>query len=200
VEHSYNQGWKRYRFEEVPFETKQIHGSVVPIQVRNLFNRGTGQPHISMGVIPPSGAVEAIGMHVHRDLPAASDVEEWYIVIEGRGVMTFSNGDEAHVGPGDLIVIYPGTGHSFRALSEEPVRLISITPVMYTAPIRVTDYPSHFDPDIIVGEVNEHMNPLTAECARCLRRWARPQDDQASATLPVWARDHGCGEPSSRRS
>lgn len=194
MDHAYERGWVRYRFSEIDFETRTIHGSSVPIRVKNLFNRGPGRAHISAGEVPrdPTDA-EAIGMHIHRDVPTGTDVEEWYIVISGEGIMTFSNGDEVPVGPGDFVVAYPGTGHSFRTVSEDPVRLISITPVMYTNATPVTRYPDGFDPSIEVGEVNEVMNPINARCAACGEEWQRHPDDDASTGLASWAGSHECG-------
>jgi mannose-6-phosphate isomerase-like protein (cupin superfamily) len=191
MDHRYERGWRRYGFDNVPFTDRAIHGSSIPIAVRNIFNRGTGKAHISFGILSPSEDA-SIGMHIHRDVPTNTDVEEWYIIVDGEGEMTFSNGDVEKVGPGDLVAIYPGTGHSFRATGKVPLRLISITPEMYTTKHPVTPTPDAFAPTIVVGAVDDTMNPLDATCRRCGATWSRPADDRSAASLPKWARTHGC--------
>ncbi len=191
IDHHYERGWRRYGFDNVPFTDRSIHGSDIPITVRNIFNRGFGEAHISFGIIPPSDDA-AIGMHIHRDVPTGTDVEEWYIIVDGEGEMTFSNGDVERVGSGDLLAIYPGTGHSFRATGDAPLRLISITPQMYTTKAPVTAMPDAFAPAIVVGDVDDTMNPLDAICRRCGATWSRPADDRSAASLPKWARTHAC--------
>jgi mannose-6-phosphate isomerase-like protein (cupin superfamily) len=191
IDHHYERGWRRYGFDNVPFTNRAIHGSDIPIAVRNIFNRGYGKAHISFGIISPSDDA-AIGMHIHRDVPTSTDVEEWYIIVDGEGEMTFSNGDVETVGSGDLVAIYPGTGHSFRATGDVPLRLISITPQMYTTKAPVTALPDEFAPTIAVGEVDDTMNPLNARCRRCGATWCRPADDRPAASLPRWARTHAC--------
>ena len=191
IDHRYERGWRRYGFDNVPFTDRCIHGSDIPIAVRNIFNRGYGEAHISFGILSPSEDA-AIGMHIHRDVPTNTNVEEWYIIVDGEGEMTFSNGDVETVGSGDLVAIYPGTGHSFRATGSQPLRLISITPEMYTTKNPVTPFPDAFAPTIVVGEVDETMNPYDATCSRCGATWHRPAEDQAVASLPKWARTHAC--------
>ncbi|MCB1516715.1 MAG: cupin domain-containing protein [Hyphomicrobiaceae bacterium] len=191
IDHHYGRGWRRYGFDNLPFTERCIHGSDVPISVRNIFNRGLGKPHISFATLPPSDDV-AIGMHIHRDVPSGTDVEEWYIVVEGEGEMTFSNGDVETVGAGSLVAIYPGTGHSFRAIGGKPLRLISITPTMYTSKAPITPMPDAFSPTIVVGEVDDAMNPFDATCSRCGATWTRPVDDHSVGSLAKWARSHAC--------
>lgn len=191
IDHCYERGWRRYGFDNVPFTDRCIHGSDIPIAVRNIFNRGYGKPHISFGILHPSEDA-AIGMHIHRDVPSNTDVEEWYIIVDGEGEMTFSNGDIETVGSGDLVAIYPGTGHSFRATGDIPLRLISITPQMYTSKAPVTPMPEAFAPTIVVGEVDDAMNPFDATCRRCGATWSRSADDRSAASLPKWARTHAC--------
>ena len=191
VDHGYERGWTRYGFDNLPFTERAIHGSSVPIGVHRVFHRGTGKAHTSFGIIHPSSQAEAIGMHVHRDLPTGTDVEEWYIIIDGRGVMTFSTGETVDVGAGDLVMVHPGTGHSFRAVGDAPVRLISITPEMYSTDSPVDDYPAAFRPPVEIVTVDPAtMNPLSARCRDCGAIWKRPAGDRPSATLAVWARDH----------
>lgn len=189
MDHQYQRGWQRYGFDNQPFVERAIHGAATPISIRLAFNRGTWKPHISFATIPPDTPGQAIGMHVHRDVPSGTDVEEWYIVIDGVGEMTFSNGDTVQAGQGDLIAIYPGTGHSFRAI-DGPVRLISITPEMFTYPSPVDVYPDDFSPRIEVTDVDETMNVVRAVCSDCGASWERPDDDRESRGLAAWARDH----------
>ncbi len=192
MDHTYERGWHRYGFDNVDFSERAIHGSDVPIDIKVLFNRGVGKPHIAFGVIPPNTDSQAIGMHIHRDVPSMTDVEEWYIIIDGTGEMTFSNGDKVELNAGDLIATYPGTGHSFRTIGSEPVRLVSITPQMFTS--RNSDFdeaPEKYPPHIYVEDVDlATMNPLSAHCTTCNERWVRPDDDRAASGLPVWAGSH----------
>jgi len=192
MDHQYEHGWQRYGFDNQPFEEAAIHGSSSSISVYLSINRGLGRPHISFATIPPDTPGEAIGMHMHRDEPSGKDSEEWYIIIDGVGEMTFSNGDVVRCQQGDLVAIYPGTGHSFRAIGG-PCRLISITPEMFTyphEPFRTDEYPEEFDPRIRIGDVDSEMCPLDATCSVCGAKWRRPDEDKGAATLPVWAREH----------
>jgi mannose-6-phosphate isomerase-like protein (cupin superfamily) len=192
LDHGYERGWRRYGFDNLPFADRAIHGSTVPIGVNRIFHRGRWKAHCSFGIIPPETDEPAIGMHVHRDVPTHTDVEEWYIIIDGTGEMTFSNGDSVEVSAGDMVAVHPGTGHSFRAFGDAPVRLISITPVMYDVDSPADEYPESFAPRVEVLTVDDTMNPMTARCAACGTEWERPDDDRAANTLSVWARDHGC--------
>lgn len=193
MDHQYERGWQRYGFDNQSFHEAAVHGATSPISVALAFNRGVGRPHISFMTIPPDTPGQAIGMHMHRDVPTGGDIENWYIIIDGVGDMTFSNGDVVRCQAGDLITFYPGTGHSFRAVGG-PVRAISVTPEMFTpAPeleLKTDDYPDEFNPQIRVGDVDSDMCPLAAVCSVCGAEWHRPQDDQEAATLSVWARRH----------
>ncbi|HWM22206.1 MAG TPA: cupin domain-containing protein [Ilumatobacteraceae bacterium] len=192
MDHGHERGWHRYGFDNQDFDERPIHGSDVPIGVRRAFFRGVGEPHVSFGIIPPNTDAPAIGMHIHRDVPTRTDVEEWYIIVDGRGVMTFSSGDDVEVGPGDMVVIHPGTGHSFQAVGDVPVRLISITPTMYTSATQPNEVDRNFTPRIDVTRADDTMNPLDARCTACGATWTRPSDDRGANTLAPWARDHAC--------
>jgi len=189
MDHQYERGWQRYGFDNQHFTERAIHGSSSPISLNLAFNRGLWKPHVTFATIPPDTPGQAIGMHVHRDVPSGRDVEEWYIIIDGSGEMTFSNGDVVSVGTGDLVAIYPGTGHSFRALGG-PLRLISITPEMFTYGSPIDEYPEEFSPRIRVLDVDETMNAVRAVCSDCGAEWNRAEDDREAAGLPVWAREH----------
>lgn len=193
MDHQYERGWQRYGFDNQVFHEAEVHGASSPISVALAFNRGVGKPHISFMTIPADTPGEAIGMHMHRDVPTGRDIENWYIIIEGEGDMTFSNGDVVRCRQGDLIAFYPGTGHSFRALGG-PVRAISVTPEMFTPnpelDLKTDEYPGGFSPRIRVGDVDGEMCPLNAVCSVCGAEWVRPAGDLEAATLPVWAREH----------
>ena len=196
-DHQWERGWQRYGFDNQPFTDRAIHGSDSPITLHLAFNRGVWQPHITFATIPPDTPGQAIGMHVHRDVPSGKDVEEWYIIIDGTGEMTFSNGDVVEAGPGDMLAIWPGTGHSFRAIGG-PVRLVSITPQMFTSKnSRIDEWPEEFTPRIRIVEVDDAMNVLRAVCTDCGAEWVQGEDDRASADLPVWAREHEGAQRSS---
>ncbi len=88
MDHTSERGWHRYGFDNLDFVERAIHGSDVPITLRTVIHRGVFKPHITLAVIEPSETEQAIGMHIHRDLPTGTDVEEWYIIVDGRAVMS----------------------------------------------------------------------------------------------------------------
>jgi mannose-6-phosphate isomerase-like protein (cupin superfamily) len=195
---SHAQGWTKFSFDETQFRERRVHGSSVPIRVRALFNRGRGLPFVSAGIIPPTIAEPGIGLHVHRDLDRAADVEEWYIVLAGRGVMRFSNGDSVQVGAGDFITTYAGTGHSLQAVGDDQIRMISITPEMFMDAQVTEVLPARPAPAIDVTAVDTAtMGPLSARCSRCGLTWQRPAGSADSNPLADWAQAHGC-TPESR--
>jgi mannose-6-phosphate isomerase-like protein (cupin superfamily) len=195
IDHKYDRGWRRYGFDNMPFEEAAIHGSEEKISVFLAFNRGLGKPHISFATIYPTEQ-EAIGMHMHRDTLTGEDTEEWYIIIDGESEMTFSNGDVIHCHSGDMVNIHPGTGHSFRAVGG-PCRIISITPEMFSFHPefeKVDEYPEKFSPRIAVTGIDDEVCATSATCTVCGAEWNRPEDDPSAASLPVWAREHRHGE------
>ena len=195
MDHGYEQGWQKYTFDNVGLFEERLHGSDTHMAMRRAIHRGVGKPLICFSVIRSSATddSETIGMHVHRDLGAGIDVEEWYIIIDGEGVMTFSNGDTVNVGPGDFITTYPGTGHSFRSRGDAPLRFVSVVPHGFNPWIPVDGYPERFQPRIQVAEVDPvYMNPRSAVCSDCMQVWRRPADDDGSTTLASWAREHPC--------
>jgi mannose-6-phosphate isomerase-like protein (cupin superfamily) len=198
-EHGYDRGWYRYSFETEELADRAIHGGGAEIGVRNFINRGYGKPHISFGVIYPerAGPSPAIGLHIHRDEPTGEDLEEWYIIVDGTGIQRFTNGDSVEFGPGDVIACYPGTGHSLEATGDAPVRLVSVTPKMFSSTVaRPSDeWPERFTPRIHVLTTTEAKNALTAECTECGATWKRPEDDFGSNTLADWSVEHECTKP-----
>ena len=196
--HGYDRGWYRYSFETEEFADLAIHGGGAEIGVVNILNRGYGKPHISYGIIYPDrrGESPAIGLHIHRDDPTMEDLEEWYIIIDGTGIQRFTNGDSVEFGPGDVIACYPGTGHSLEATGDVPVRLVSITPRMFTANWSAVDaWPERFAPRIHVLTTEDSKNPLTAECSDCGATWERPEGDLGGNTLADWSIEHACSKP-----
>ena len=194
-DHGYERGWHRYGFESMDFIDRTVHGGSADISFSLAFNRGPGRPHISLGVVYPGDADKpAIGMHIHRDGPSGEDLEEWYVIVSGRGVMNFSNGDSVSFVPGDLLATYPGTGHSIVATGDEPVRLVSITPKMFTLPPErhVDAWPETFEPRMRVLTTDETKNPLTVEFSDFGAKWRRPDDDRGANTLAVWSVEHEC--------
>jgi mannose-6-phosphate isomerase-like protein (cupin superfamily) len=158
------------------------------------FNRGAGQPQTFLAIVPPGAGTHPIPMHVHRDLPTNTDLEEWWVIIDGQGEMTFSNGDTVTLTPGDVIATFPGTGHSFRVTGETPVRLVAFLPKMFTTETEADRAPTAtFAPTIIVEEVDKSaLNPTVARCARCDGRWNRLDEGGPPPNLPNWAREHAC--------
>lgn len=193
---SHEHGWTKFSFDEAEFSERRVHGSAVPVRVRTLFNRGRGLPFAAAGIIPPTAAEPGIGLHIHRDLDRGADVEEWYIIVGGRGVMRFSNGDSVEVGPGDFVATYAGTGHSLRAVGDDQIRMISITPEMFFD-TRVTEIlPARPAPAIRVTAVDTAtMGPVSARCSRCGLTWQRPVGSSDSNALADWALAHGCARP-----
>jgi uncharacterized cupin superfamily protein len=191
-EHGYDRGWFRYGFDTMPFTERSVHGGGADIGFSLAFNRGVGKPHIAFGIVYPGSAEPPIGMHIHRDDPSGEDLEEWYIIVDGTGIQRFTNGDSVAVGPGDLIACYPGTGHSLEVTGEDPIRLISITPRMFTNRTPAIEGPEGVEPRIRVLETDETKNPLRAECAECGATWERPDDDRGANTIADWSVEHDC--------
>ena len=193
----YDRGWYRYGFGTMEFNQRSIHGGGADIGISSAFNRGAGKASIAYGVVYPGASSPPIGMHIHRDEPSGEDLEEWYVIVDGTGVMRFSNGDSVEFGPGDLLACYPGTGHSLEATSDEPVRLLSITPATFTSSsATVIDVlPERFKPRIEVIAIDSTKNPLSAKCSVCGSTWERPDDDRGANSLPAWSVQHQCTQP-----
>jgi len=196
-EQGYDRGWCRYGFDTMEFGERTIHGGGADIGISLAFNRGAGKAHVAYGIVYPGhGEAPPIGMHIHRDDPTGEDLEEWYVIIDGTGIQRFTNGDSVEFGPGDLIAVYPGTGHSLEVTGDKPVRLVSITPKMYTTPAPASDTPpERFEPRIRVLTTDETKNPLTAECSECGAAWERPADDRGANTIATWSVEHECTAP-----
>jgi hypothetical protein len=132
-------------------------------------------------------------MHVHRSAQLGRDVEEYYVIVDGTGIQRFTNGDSVEFGPGDVIVIYPGTGHSLEVTGETPVKLVGIIPEMFTTVNpEPHEWPETWNPRIRVLTTSDQLNAITAECTDCGKTWERPEGDIGANTLPVWAAEHEC--------
>ena len=193
IDHQYDKGWKRYGYDMLKFEGSAAHGAVTEIFASLAFNRGVGKPFVNYAIIPPDNPGQGVGLHVHRNTETGQDSEVWYIIIEGKAEMAFTNGDIVECGPGDLVTTYPGTGHSFRAVGG-PVKAIIVAPEMFTydtEKTRFDPFPEEFDPAIKVLEYEkDSMSINSAVCSVCGEEWHKPPDDPAAETLLIWAREH----------
>lgn len=99
----------RQRERQAPFTTKD--GSTIR-SLLDLSNAPVSRQSLAEASIPAGGATER---HYHRLS------EEFYYLLEGRGVMEIDGG-EREVGPGDAILIPAGAWHTIRAL--EPLRFL----------------------------------------------------------------------------
>jgi len=61
----------------------------------------------------------AVGSHRHEH------DEEYYYIIDGRGIMTL-DGNEFEVGPGDIAAVYPGGSHGLRNHTNRDLRIIVV--------------------------------------------------------------------------
>ncbi len=99
------------RDRSAPFITKD--GS----EIRSILDRTNSTARnqsLAEATIPPGTATDP---HCH---PQA---EEIYYVLRGRGVMTLA-GEQREVGPGDGILIPPGTRHAIRNVGQESLVIL----------------------------------------------------------------------------
>lgn len=73
---------------------------------------------IHWDVIPPGAS---IGVHRHDE----PELEEWYLCLEGQGVMTL-DGQEIVMKPGDVSVCRTGGSHGLRNIGEKDLRIIVV--------------------------------------------------------------------------
>ncbi len=86
-------------------------------EIRELFGPATTpavNQSLAEATIAPGSATRR---HHHREL------EEIYLITAGRGRLNL-DGEERDLGPGDAVLIPPGTWHEIAALGDEPLRLI----------------------------------------------------------------------------
>ncbi len=96
--------------EQPPFTTKD--GSTIR-SLLDLSNAPVQNQSLAEAHLPQGAATER---HYHRLS------EEFYYIVEGKGEMTLGEQTRT-VGPGDAILIPPGTWHTLRAIDGE-VRLL----------------------------------------------------------------------------
>ncbi len=99
------------RDRSAPFRTKD--GS----EIRSILDRTNSairNQSLAEATIPPGGATRE---HYH---PQA---EEIYYVLRGRGLMALA-GEQCEVGPGDGILIPPGTRHTIRNVGHVPLVIL----------------------------------------------------------------------------
>lgn len=196
MDQNYRRGWQSYSFERATMHEVKAHGAQSAIRASAAFNRGPGKLQMSLLEIPSGVKEDSIGLHIHRDFPTGRDVEEIYILVEGEGVMTFTNGDETSMRPGDIITTYPGTGHAFRVVGEHTARMIVVVPEAFRSdrpPASIDDFPTEFVPQIrIVSCHPTAMSPVEAECRACGATWSVHGCGVVDAGLPEWAAHHEC--------
>ena len=186
-------GWRRVGFRTLDLRPARFHGGSVDIEASIAFHQGLGRPLVAYVVIQPGAPALPIGMHMHPSAALGREIEEWYIIIDGTGIQRFTNGDSVEFGPGDLIAVYPGTGHSLEVTGDRAVRLVAVQPEAGGA--EGADWAEPGPPRIRVLTMSDEFNPLTAECAECGSTWKQPRGDFGSNSLPGWAANHGCTSP-----
>jgi mannose-6-phosphate isomerase-like protein (cupin superfamily) len=95
----------RHLAGQAPFTTKD--GSTIR-SILDLANAPVEKQSLAEASIPAGGATER---HWHRDS------EEFYFILEGRGVMEI-DGEEREVGTGDAILIPAGAWHRIHAAAD----------------------------------------------------------------------------------
>ncbi len=193
VDPRHERGWQRFGFATMDFTPAQIHRGAGEVDMSIAFDRGLGEPLVAYAVIPPGTRGPAFGLHVHRSQALGRDVEEWHVILEGTGIERFTNGDSVEFNAGDLIAIYPGTGHSVEVTGDRPVKMLGILPELFeTVDPDHPRWPETWEPRIRVLTTSEELNPTVAQCSDCDKRWERPTEDYGSNTLATWAADHAC--------
>lgn len=102
-------------------QLERCHDGVGAIGFKDLIARADPKlavKFIHYDVIPPGAS---IGEHRH-DEPA---MEEWYLCLEGEGIMTL-DGKDITMKPGDVSVCRTGGSHGLRNAGEKELRLIVI--------------------------------------------------------------------------
>ncbi len=94
-----------------PFTT--LDGSTIR-EVAGQVSLGAVNQSLAQATVPVGGATTA---HLH---PVS---EELYFLTRGSGLMRLA-GEERLVGPGDCIVIPPGTEHKLMNTGDEPLELL----------------------------------------------------------------------------
>ncbi len=108
------------RKDEVPVEMKKMFGGAGEVEhhrlllgAEEMYGKGRLFNHV---VIRPGCE---LGWHVHH-----GDGETYYI-LKGRGEYS-DNGTLTEVGPGDVMYVGDGEGHSMKAIGDEPLEMIAL--------------------------------------------------------------------------
>ena len=108
------------RKDEVPVEMKKMFGGAGEVEhhrlllgAEEMYGKGRLFNHV---VIRPGCE---LGWHVHH-----GDGETYYI-LKGRGGYS-DNGTLIEVGPGDVMYVGDGEGHSMKAVGDEPLEMIAL--------------------------------------------------------------------------
>ena len=108
------------RRDEVAVEMKKMFGGAGEVEhhrlllgAEEMYGKGRLFNHV---VIRPGCE---LGWHVHH-----GDGETYYI-LRGRGEYS-DNGTLIEVGPGDVMYVGDGEGHSMKAVGDEPLEMIAL--------------------------------------------------------------------------
>ena len=108
------------RKDEVPAEMKKMFGGAGEVEhhrlllgAEEMYGKGRLFNHV---VIRPGCE---LGWHVHH-----GDGETYYI-LKGRGEYS-DNGTLIEVGPGDVMYVGDGEGHSIKTVGDEPLEMIAL--------------------------------------------------------------------------
>ena len=101
----------RNREDAEPFTT--LDGSTIRVLLDAQLG-GAGEQSLAEATLAP-------GQSIQRHFHARS--EEIYVVLVGRGEMEL-DGDRRLVGPGDAILIPPGSRHRIEAVAESELRFL----------------------------------------------------------------------------
>jgi mannose-6-phosphate isomerase-like protein (cupin superfamily) len=96
---------------QIPFTTKD--GSTI----RSILDRTNAPVQLQSLAEATLTTDQQTERHYHRVS------EEIYFLLEGAGRIEI-DGEERNVGPGDAILIPPGTWHQITAISAEPLRFL----------------------------------------------------------------------------
>lgn len=94
-----------------------------------LFNAKTGEPFDAAKVSKVlvglwcTESVQPLHAHKHHS-------EEWWYVLEGKGIMQIEGQEDVEIGPGDIVYTPPDVVHSFRPLDRSVCRFLAFaTPI-----------------------------------------------------------------------
>ncbi|MBH5329053.1 cupin domain-containing protein [Eikenella sp. S3360] len=120
-----------YKFSELQrWDRDQAAGGQGQLLGRFAYTRHqTGEQdairEIGWMTLPPGASV---GLHKH------ANNEDVYLIVEGRGVFTDSNGKETPVSAGDITMARPGQSHALKNTGRRPMRFINFIGQLPSAP------------------------------------------------------------------